>query len=174
MQYLIDSPRIKREDQIMLLRFKEKKLWIEREYHIQKKKSLQQQYDARKEETVKRLDTQKRRCSLIVQDSNGNGANNQQQQQKKQDDKDQKSELSNGLSDAIVKDKPNVKRTDIAGLEAVNTNSVIEISQTDYQSIFNYPKLRILFFDALITVFFFHIFVSYIYTFCFQQIYQLN
>ncbi|CAK68097.1 unnamed protein product (macronuclear) [Paramecium tetraurelia] len=96
-------------------------LWIEREYDVEKKKSLQNQYDARREETCKRLETlEKYEKGEIVQDTSGNGGSNQQQQ-KKQGEKDTKSELSNALSDAIVKDKPNVKWTDIAGLEAAKS-----------------------------------------------------
>ncbi|CAD8101451.1 unnamed protein product [Paramecium primaurelia] len=95
-------------------------LWIEREYD-EKKKQLQLQYHSRREETSKRLDTlEKYEKGEIVQDSNGNEGNHQQQQ-KKQGDKDQKSEFSNALSEAIVKDKPNVKWTDIAGLEGAKS-----------------------------------------------------
>ncbi|CAD8205994.1 unnamed protein product [Paramecium pentaurelia] len=95
-------------------------LWIEREYD-EKKKQLQLQYYSRREEASKRLDTlEKYEKGEVVQDSNGN-AGNHQQQQKKQGDKDQKSEFSNALSEAIVKDKPNVKWTDIAGLEGAKS-----------------------------------------------------
>lgn len=40
---------------------------------------------------------------------------------RKQGDKESKNELSNALSEAIVKDKPNVKWTDIAGLEGAKS-----------------------------------------------------
>lgn len=50
-----------------------------------------------------------------------NNKSNIVQYLRKQGEKDSKNELSNALSEAIVKDKPNVKWTDIAGLEAAKS-----------------------------------------------------
>ncbi|KAM3142551.1 hypothetical protein pb186bvf_005453 [Paramecium bursaria] len=97
------------------------KIWISREFDQAYVQTLNQQYQARYDDVKKKLDYLEDYKSGKVQVKTENNS----QILQKQGDKDktggkdeEKEKMQGALSDAIVTEKPNVKWTDIAGLEA--------------------------------------------------------